>query len=449
MDTNNILRIEKGELFELRDHSVESINIPDGVIRICLGAFHHCHNLRIVYIPESVKIIGSAAFCYCDNLQSVVFLGDENRSIIIEESAFKGCTSLSSINLPKKVSLGRDVFTDCPSIGKSISVVMNGKHIVYYSPTNQSAEYVIPTEVTIIDKYAFIDCTSLQSVIIPEGLEQIDDFAFEGCTSLQKLFIPKSVTEIGRMAFRGCDHLKSIDVDKDNERYLSYNGILFDHSLMSIIRFPPDIPSVTHVDNIPYYVRQIGSGAFSGCKYLKSIVIPISVTYISDFAFSDCESLENVTIIGNISEISDLTFSGCKSLKSITFPESITEIGEGAFCDCTSLESILLPQGVKSILSSAFYGCTSLHSVFIPNSVSLIDGDDLGYGFYGSFKDCTSLHAIHCSIINPSLIEIGEHAFDGVPMDTCTLYVPCDSLEEYRKHPVFGLFKHIEVEKTE
>ena len=452
MGEKDLLRLsENGDLLGLKDRDVKSIRIPDGVRYICKGTFMRCPNLQSVYIPKSVEHIAGVAFMECKNLQSVTFLDNDKRAntLVVDDRAFEGCISLQAINLPEQVELRRDVFSGCTSLDNVVIFSMYGKSLIHYLPSNQATEYRIPDEVTIIGKYAFKDCTSLQSIIIPEGLEQIDDFAFEGCTSLQKVFIPKSVTTIGKMAFDSCVSLMAIDVDKENQRYLSYKGVLFDYFNSSIVRFPPNNPNETHIESIPNYVRHIDSGAFASCKYIKSITIPVSVVSISDFAFQDCNSLQKVNFQGKkIDSIRSLCFSGCISLNSINLPDNVTEIEEGAFWGCTSLQSIVLPKDLTLIGYSAFCECKALHSIFIPKKVTCIEGDDLGYGFYGAFKDCSSLSSIHCAILNPNDIEIGEDVFDGVDMDVCTFFVPKDTLEEYRNHLIFGRFNKIVEEKV-
>ena len=443
---------QNGDLHGLKDRDVKSITIPDEARYICKGTFMECPNLQTVYIPKSVEEIAGAAFINCKNLQSVVFLDNDKRvhPLVIDDRAFEGCSSLRSINLPERVTLHRDVFKDCTSLN---TIFINDGKLLHYSPNNKLPDYYIPNNVTMIENYAFKDCTSLKSVVIPDGVTQIGDFAFQGCTSLQKVFIQRSVTTIGRMAFDGCINLMTIDVDHvgafsiftvpEDQRYWSYKGVLFDYSTFSIIRFPPNNPNETHIEYIPNYVRHIDSGAFASCKYIKTITLPVSVVSIGDFAFDGCSSLQEVNFLGEINSISDLCFSGCSSLKTIKLPDNVTEIGGGAFWGCTSLQSIVLPKDLTSIGFSAFCECKSLHCVFIPKSVKRIEGDDMGYGFYGAFKDCSSLSAIHCAVLHPKDIEIGEDAFDGVDMDECTLFVPKDTLDEYRNHLIFGRFNKI------
>ena len=68
----------------------------------------------------------------------------------------------------------------------------------------------IPEGVTSIGKYAFLYCSGLTSITIPEGVTSIGDGAFSGCSGLTSITIPESVTSIGDEIFRDCSSLTSI-----------------------------------------------------------------------------------------------------------------------------------------------------------------------------------------------------------------------------------------------
>lgn len=54
---------------------LEIIEIPNGITRICSGAFEDCTALTTVTIPSSVKNIEWNAFAGCKALQMIVILG--------------------------------------------------------------------------------------------------------------------------------------------------------------------------------------------------------------------------------------------------------------------------------------------------------------------------------------------------------------------------------------
>ncbi|MBQ5545266.1 MAG: leucine-rich repeat domain-containing protein, partial [Clostridia bacterium] len=68
---------------------------------------------------------------------------------------------------------------------------------------------------------------------------------------------------------------------------------------------------------IPDSVKEIGGGAFSGCKKLTSVMIPDSVEGIGWGTFSGCARLTSVTIPNSVTWIDNSVFSGCSSLKEI------------------------------------------------------------------------------------------------------------------------------------
>ena len=256
--------------------------------------------------------------------------------------------------------------------------------VTYYSATpasnnHVSGDVVIPSSVehnnvtysvTSIGNLAFYGCSGLTSVTIPNSVTSIRDGAFRVCSGLTSVSIPNSVTFIGAWAFYGCSGL----------------------------------PSVT----IPNSVNAIGDLAFYGCSVLTSVSIPNSVTLIGNNAFSACNGLTSVSI-----------------------PNSVTTIGESAFADCSSLNSINVASGntryssidgvLYNYVQDTLMQCPGAKtSVSIPNSVTFIGA----WAFYA----CSGLTSVKClASIPPS---IGNNSFQNISA-TCTLTVPCGSLEAY------------------
>ena len=180
------------------------------------------------------------------------------------------------------------------------------------------------------------------------------------------------------------------------------------------------IPSSVEHNNVTYSVTSIGSSAFAGCRSLTSVSIPNSVTSIESYAFSDCSGLTSVSIPNSVTSIEGGAFKNCSGLTSVTIPNSVTSIRSATFEACSSLTSVTIPNSVTSIESYAFYACSSLTSVTIPNSLTAIGN----YTFYA----CSGLTSVKClASIPPS---IGNDSFLNIS-DTCTLTVPCGSLEAY------------------
>ena len=198
----------------------------------------------------------------------------------------------------------------------------------------------------------------IMSVIIPEGVTSIGSYAFNWCWNLATVFIPASVTSIGINPFYGNMSLASIDVDTANACYASVDGVLFNKSRSTLLRYPPAKEDAEYA--IPSFVATIESDAFESCNNLISMTIPEGVASIGYEAFSQCYNLTSVTIPGSVASIENYTFYFCNNLSFLTIPEGVTSIGTGAFYYCSSLTSVTIPSSVTSIGDQAFYDCSNL-----------------------------------------------------------------------------------------
>lgn len=255
----------------------------------------------------------------------------------------------------------------------------------------------IPKSVTLIGSNAFAGCSGLTSIIIPNSVTSIGANAFEGCSGLTSITIPNSVTSIGANAFKGCSALASISVP-DGISVISgaFEGTAwYNHQ--------PD--GLVYIGNVAYQYKgtmpentslslldgtsKIADNVFSNCSNLISITLPNSVESIGNKAFQGCGSLKSVIISNSVKSIGNNAFQGCSSLKSIIIPNSVTSIGLNAFRDCSNLTSFTFPSDWVSIGDNAFTGCNflgSLTSITIPSSVVNIGRE--------VFKDCSNLAEI-------------------------------------------------------
>ena len=317
------------------------------VATIGYSAFKGCSSLTSIKIPNSVTYISSSAFYSCRSLTSIT-IPDDVTSIAPE--AFYGCSSLTSITIPDGVTyINNSAFKGCSSL----------------------TSIAIPDGVTSISESAFKYCSSLTSITIPDGVTSIGNSAFYGCSSLTSITIPDRVTSIGEYAFRDCSSLTSITIS-DGVTSIGSEAFYGCSGLASI--------------TIPDGVTSIGSEAFYGCSRLTDITIPDGVTSIGFRVFYGCSRLTDITIPDSITSIGSEAFYGCRSLTSITIPNSVTSIDSAAFERCSGLTCITISDGVTSIGSHAFYGCSSLTSITIPDGVTSIG--------YEAFNGCNSLKTV-------------------------------------------------------
>ena len=197
--------------------------IPNSVTSIDDSAFSGCTGLKEVTLGNSVKRI----YYYSINFESVV-LRREMCSSKCYIDIFKGCTSLSSINVNEENQNFKSI--------DGVLFSKDGKTLLQFPTGKKETNYTIPNSVESIGSSAFKKCTGLTSVTIPDSVTKIDNYAFEGCTGLTSVTIGNGVKEIGDSAFEGCTGLTSVNIG---------NGATF-----------------------------IGSYVFLGCTNLKEVTIP-------------------------------------------------------------------------------------------------------------------------------------------------------------------------------
>ncbi|MCM1367626.1 MAG: leucine-rich repeat protein [Roseburia sp.] len=237
--------------------SLTSIEIPNSVTSIGGCAFSGCRSLTSIEISNSVTDIGDLAFQNCDSLTSItVDTNNPNYSsqdgilynkaktqfihvpksisgavtipygmTSIEQSAFSGCSKLTSIEIPNSVTdIGGYAFQNCDSL-TSITVDTNNPNyssqdgILYnktktqfiHVPKSISGAVTIPYGIMGIPSKQFSDCRSLTSITIPDSVTNIWSDAFSGCRSLTSIEISNSVTSIGEYAFYDCYSLTNIN----------------------------------------------------------------------------------------------------------------------------------------------------------------------------------------------------------------------------------------------
>ena len=208
-----------------------SVSIGNSVESIGDYAFGYCSGLTSVTIPNSVTSIGGYAFLDChftkenfvnnsslsaeennywrarlhdyeteDGLlidsTSVAFCRKNADVIVIPngvtsigQSAFKGCSGLTSVTIPNSVtSIGNYAFSGCSGL----------------------TSLTIPNSVTSIGASTFYGCSGLTSVSIPNSVTSIGNSAFDDCSGLTSVTIGNSVTSIGSSAFSGCSELLDV-----------------------------------------------------------------------------------------------------------------------------------------------------------------------------------------------------------------------------------------------
>ena len=206
---------------------------------------------------DGVKIDVSSGYTFSTTGEHTVnyMLADKTT---IGDSAFSGCTNLSSI--------------------------------------------VIPDTVTSIGTYSFFGCSSLTSIDFGKGIKTIGNAVFYYCSSLTYIVIPDSVETIGINAFHTCYFHIGNFINNSSATDYPWGAIIYDT-----------------VQDDGLYI--LGTTVV-GCKEnATNVTIPESITDIGNGAFIGCSSLTEITCLGTTSPtLGTNVFMGLPSSGTLTYP---------------------------------------------------------------------------------------------------------------------------------
>lgn len=362
---------------------ITSLDLPEGMESIGIGAFYNCEKMTELKLPESLTTLNNGAFAFCKGLTAVTL---PNKITFIGALAFEECTGLTSITIPENV--------------------------------------------TEIRNQAFYYCTALTMVELPKALQTVGDNAFYE-TKLQDVYYAGTEEDWGKIAIGlknepltnanlhcmgavvvisgTCGGALTWKLDSKGTLTISGTGAMTDYTKSGVAPWNKDYEEIRFVV-IENGVTTIGEYAFENCTLLESVAISDSVEKIGKYAFSGCSALKRISLPDSIAQIGDHAFRA-SGLEAVKIPEGVTLLGEGMFARCPNLQTVELPSTLQTIREIAFIGsglnkiilpenlkyigyecfdeCTNLEEIKIPDSVTILD--------YSVFEGCSSLKKVTLS----------------------------------------------------
>ena len=387
--------------------------IPDN---LCMNTTS-LQKIELQSVKASLRTIGKNAFKGCTSVEEVTI---PKGILTVSNSAFEGCSGLTDVTIAAK-TINAKAFAECKNL-KAVKMEEGVTTIQGMAFANtQISAVTIPSTLTTagttkegtIEKGPFAgtmiatvhgqteDSTEAQegATILPET-KKIPDNLFLGCTSIIDVQIPETVTEIGQKAFKDASSVENVTFAVNTETG-KVKG-----------------------------VEKIGISAFDGCSSLQELVLPETVTEVLQGAFAnegalvkadmsrtaslkkwDKESFKGDTALaevilptaGGITAIPDGAFAGCTTLtgENLKIPKNIVTITANAFKE-SGLKKLYIPNQVTTIGASAFEACKNLEDVHISNNISIIS--------QSTFKNCEKLEKIEIPV---KVDQIGTNAFYG------------------------------------
>ena len=217
----------------LRAHYLESINLPDSIIKIGMYAFQFSGGfgigLKRIVLPKNLHYLGENAFYGCEKLETLIIRGDFMwEQSWLDHNPFYNTNALSVIknsNPNFKIENGMLMSADgkilfrCVNDNKRIFIKDGVETIAQgaFCGRDRMEEVVLPTSLRKICNDAFSGCDSIDNVVLPEGVETLGFESFSFCSNLKTMTLPSTLKKIAYSAFAQSDHLQNFVYPKGME----------------------------------------------------------------------------------------------------------------------------------------------------------------------------------------------------------------------------------------
>ena len=362
-------------------------------------AFKDCSVLTSIYIPKSIKCI---------------------------DRAFQGCERLKAVHITDLSAWCRTIFPistlTYSDTSDPIIILETGNPLWYahhlYLNGEEVVDLHIPEDIDTIPQCSFMGCEGIKTVTMSNRVTWIGFCAFHSCKALTSV-TGTGVKIIDGYAFFDCCMLTSASLGDQVE--VIWEGAFFNcHSLASFT-IPNSVNSsyrsvgkwafreCNGLTSVTFHCKTV-KGWFAGLTGIKEVIFGDEVTTVTNGSFYNCSGLTNITIPEGLTDIGLSTFANCSSLTSIVVQEGNPVYDSRDNCNAiikTETNELLygcaqtkIPESVTSIGESAFHGCGNLTSITIPNSITAIGNR--------AFASCTGLTSFD---IPESVTSIGDNAF--------------------------------------
>ena len=395
---NTLLSLDLSKKQPYQDSSKDIVRVDDCV-------FTNSIKLQRVAVSPALREIGESAFRGCTSLSELDL--SRTQGVSIGRSAFKNCSTLPGLDLSHTVRIGEESFAGCTAFRAETVSGEIGSRAFAGTPT-------VRVEVTgepFLDRSAFALCRELREVRFAGPFTQdLPEDAFYDCEKLEQ----------------AGPFLASFTPQSDGRECLHVGGGCF-HSCARLqqVRFE----GAWSLDRALY--------AFDGCRALKKLELDITGVRIPAFFARHCESLAEVTHSERFIEIGEAAFAGCAALSAFAL-EHVRTLGKQAFAESGLKKAYL--RDVQAIPQEAFAGARALRNVCIGEECREIGQD--------AFADCPALFSVRllCRDVSFPARRGSCRVFGNTAIKVFYLRSPA-VLEQLREEGVLGRLKILYIDE--
>lgn len=235
---------------------------------------------------------------------------------------------------------------------------------------------------------------------------------------------------------KNCSNLQNIQITDKSERYMTYDGVLYDKAGKTLLACPKNRHGSVKIKE---GAEEIEKNAFFGSE-VEEIEMPDSVKSLEKAVFFNCRKLQKVKLSNSLTEIPDSCFDSNTSLREIVIPDSVRTIGSYAFCS-SGLENIHLGKCVEVIQRDALMN-TNLKELRLPASVKELQ--DIGPIHVSDvYLESSSIPSYFCGSISETIMfacdfdtlhktDLLAQSYVKVHTPKRTMYLPSHILADTR-----------------
>ena len=221
---------------------------------------------------------------------------------------------------------------------------------------HKNMEFVLDKETDTYTLAYYTDTTKVKTLVIPETFNgkkvtALGRLAVASCDTLERVVIGKNLESIDPWGIVDCRYLRAIEVDPENARFQSLDGVLYSKDGTRLITYP----------NAHTAVYSEGGSLQKKATY----TVAPGTKVIGHAAFYKCYALEKVLLPGGLEVIEARAFHKCDAMPAIDFPEGLVSIGMDAFLGCESLTELTLPSTLREIGDTAFFNALNIKAIRI------------------------------------------------------------------------------------